>query len=73
MYAYFDCDLWVSSNATNDDDYITDLLLEWNLVGLPFDTPVAKENLTVYYNGMDYTWQQALLKFLTQEILTFII
>jgi len=59
VYAYDDCDLWISSNTSNNDDFITDLSEEWNLIGLPYDTPVAKENLTVYYNEIEYTWDQA--------------
>jgi hypothetical protein len=59
MYAYSDCTLWITSNTSNNDNFITDLQEEWNLVGLPYDTSVAKDNLTVSYNGTDYTWQQA--------------
>jgi hypothetical protein len=59
MYTYINCTLWVTSNTSNNDDYITDLLEEWNLVGLPYDTSVDKENLTINYYGTDYTWQQA--------------
>jgi len=59
MYAYKNCTLWVSSRTNNDDDYLTDLYEEWNLVGLPFNRPVNKNNLTITYNGTDYTWQQA--------------
>jgi len=47
VYAYYECDLWISSDTNNDDNYITDLLEEWNLIGLPFSTSVNKENLTV--------------------------
>jgi hypothetical protein len=59
MYAYSDCTLWITSNTSNNDDYITGLLEEWNLVGLPYDTSVDKGNLTVNYNGTNYTWLQA--------------
>jgi len=59
MYAYHGCDLWISSNISNNDDYIADLLEEWNLVGLPYNISVAKEDIIVLYNGLEYTWQQA--------------
>jgi hypothetical protein len=59
MYAYHDCELWVSTNISNIDNYITNLIVKWNLIGLPFDLPVAKQNLTVFYNGTDYSWQEA--------------
>lgn len=32
---------------------------KWNLIGLSIDNSVAKENLTVQYNGTSYTWQEA--------------
>jgi len=59
MYVYDDCELWISRSKINVDDYITDLLEEWNMVGLPYETALDKENLTVHFNGTDYTWHQA--------------
>jgi len=59
MYAYDECTFWISSNISNDDDYITDLNEKWNLVGLPFYTSIDKENFIVYCNETYYTWQQA--------------
>jgi len=60
MYAYHDCDLWnrYLINQSNDN-YITDLQQSWNLIGLPYDEIVQKENLTVLYNGTEYSWQNA--------------
>jgi hypothetical protein len=59
MYAYHDCNLWISTNNSNNDNYITNLLEKWNIIGLPFNEPVAKENISVYFNGSYYSWQQA--------------
>jgi hypothetical protein len=59
MYAYDNCDLWITINASNNDEYITNLQEKWNLIGIPYDISVAKEKLTVIYNGSEYTWQQA--------------
>ena len=58
MYAYSACDLWVPVSG-NDGDHIADLSTDWNLVGLPYDEPVAKDNLTIYYSGTNYSWQDA--------------
>jgi len=60
MYSYKNCELRakVDRNLT-EDNFITDLLSEWNLIGLPDDEPVNKENISVYYNGTQYSWQQA--------------
>jgi len=60
MYAYYSCELWVSGVETvNDDDFITNLLVGWNIVGPPFDEPLVKTRLVVGYNGTDYNWTQA--------------
>ncbi len=64
MYAYGNCTLWVSSKINNDDSYITDLYNEWNLVGLPFNRPVDKNDLAIAYNGSDYSWQEAVDDFI---------
>ena len=63
VYAYYECDLWISSNASSND-LITNLLPLWNLAGLPHNIQVAKENITVYYNGTEYTWQKAVNNFI---------
>ena len=58
VWAYHNCNLSVSGNIT-DDGYITALQQRWNIIGLPYNTSVNKQNLTINYNGTDYTWQQA--------------
>ena len=59
VWAYDDCELLVSGNIT-DDGKITNLKLKWNIIGLPYNnTSVAKEDLVIYYMGVNYTWQQA--------------
>jgi parallel beta-helix repeat protein len=60
MYSYEDCELRaiVESNLTYDD-LITDPLFEWNLVGLPYNKKVHKQNISVIYDGTTYTWQEA--------------
>ncbi len=42
-----------------DDGYITDLSVDWNIVGLPDDESLAKEDIIVTYDGSDYNWTQA--------------
>jgi len=59
VYANQVCDLWISSDISQNDEYITDLIAGWNLVGIPYNESVYKENLSVNYNGIDYTWEQA--------------
>ena len=58
VYAYNNCDMWVTGE-TNDDDLISELFVEWNFVGLPYDTSVDKENLTVLYSDTLYSWNDA--------------
>ncbi len=59
VYAKQVCDLWISSNISQNDEYITDLIAGWNLIGIPYNESVSKEDLSVNYNGIDYTWEQA--------------
>ena len=60
MYAYDDCELRVYGIGNIvTDSYITDLLTSWNIVGVPDDVAVEKENITIRYNGTNYTWQEA--------------
>jgi len=60
MYSYDECELWdKSATSITNDDYITNLLAEWNIVGLPDEKSIDKENITVFFEGTDYTWQQA--------------
>jgi C1A family cysteine protease len=58
-YAYDNCTLWINGSIENNDDYITNLSSQWNLIGLPFNTLVDKTNLTITNNSIDYTWQEA--------------
>jgi hypothetical protein len=58
VWAYDDCELTVSSNFC-DSDLITDLELSWNMIGLPSNTSLWKENLIINYNGTDYSWNNA--------------
>ncbi|KYK23902.1 hypothetical protein AYK21_01965 [Thermoplasmatales archaeon SG8-52-2] len=57
MYAYEDCNLMVSGNIS--DGYITNLTEKWNIMGIPFNESLAKQDLIVNYDGTDYTWQEA--------------
>jgi len=60
IYSYEDCELKaiVETNLT-DNNLITDLLSEWNLVGFPDSKKIHKDNISVYYDGTTYTWQEA--------------
>ncbi|MBE3141233.1 MAG: hypothetical protein IMZ53_11725 [Thermoplasmata archaeon] len=59
VYGYHDCDLWISSITKSDAPLITNLLVNWNLIGLPYDVPQVKGNLTVFYNDTEYSWDEA--------------
>jgi len=60
MYAHHPCELWIAGVGNiGDDDYITDLSVQWNVIGLPDDDSIPKEMLVVRYLGTDYNWTQA--------------
>jgi hypothetical protein len=59
LYANDDCDLIISSNYSSRDEYITDIAVGWNLFGIPDNSSIAKENLTIVHNATSYTWSEA--------------
>ena len=60
MYAYYSCELWVEGiGSIDEDNYITDSASEWNIVGLPSNESLLKEDIVIRYNGIDYNWTQA--------------
>jgi hypothetical protein len=59
VYSYKACNLSITTDTINDDTYISGLQQEWNLIGLPFSTPVNKADLIVVHNGMGYSWADA--------------
>lgn len=62
VFAYEDCDLSaVNIGGYESNAFITDLLEEWNVFGLPSGTPVDKEDLIIYYNGTMYSWEEAVM------------
>ena len=60
MWSYHDdVNLLVSSNETGDGS-ITALLQQWNIVGLPYNVSLLKEDLIIHYNVTDYSWADAI-------------
>ena len=58
MWAYHDCVLLIASNAVGTG-HITDLQTKWNIMGLPYSTPLLAADLITTYDGHDHTWTQA--------------
>jgi len=58
LYAFVDCTLWITGDD-NDDEFISDLGVQWNIAGLPFEDDVAVADLIVSYNGTVYPWFNA--------------
>ena len=57
VYAYHDCNLILSGNIS--DSYITELNQKWNIMGIPFNVSLPKEDLIIIHDGTEYTWQEA--------------
>jgi len=55
IYAYEPCELWVENITITIDNYITNFEADWNIVGLPFDQPVNKNDIIVN----DISWDDA--------------
>jgi len=58
IYSYYNCSFWITGEK-NNDDYITNLLANWNMVGSPYDDPIEKQNLTIIYDETTYSWSDA--------------
>jgi hypothetical protein len=61
IYAYSQCELW-ATNLTPiiNTDFITPLINNWNIVGVPIGSSVDKTTgLIVRYNSVNYNWTNA--------------
>ena len=60
LYAYSECELWATNlTPITSTDFITSMINKWNIVGVPIGTSVSKASLIVRYNGVNYTWANA--------------
>jgi len=60
IYAFNNCELWVEViESIDEDNYITDLDIEWNIVGIPNNDSLSKEDFIIKYDGVFYNWSQA--------------
>jgi len=39
--------------------HIADLQSKWNLISVPFNQSISKDNIIVRYDGVDYSWENA--------------
>ena len=58
MWAYYNCDLILTSVKT-EDVRLSTLRLGWNINGLPVNSTLLKSTLLVNYSGHEYTWEEA--------------
>lgn len=58
IWAYYDCELRFSSSEIGTG-HITDLQDGWDIIGVPYNTTLAKTSVNVTNNSVDYTWDQA--------------
>jgi len=59
VWSYHDDVEFLLSVNMSDDDYITMLGEKWNLVGYPYISSIAKEDLIIYFDGVNYSWFEA--------------
>jgi len=52
-------DFYIWSDAVGAG-HITNLKTHWNIIGLPYETPINTANLLVEYNSNTYTWNEAI-------------
>jgi len=60
IFAYHNCELWLEKINSNDDNYITTLKPGWNIIGLPFEQSINKEDVIVngetWLSGVNNGW-----------------
>lgn len=61
IYVYQNCTLSVIGiSGFVSDSFVTDPSSNWNIIGVPDNESVEKQNLTILYNGTVYSWQDAI-------------
>jgi hypothetical protein len=58
LWSYYNCTLLVTGEPIISDS-ITALSMQWNIIGLPVNTTIPKNDLLIRYNGTDYNWTEA--------------
>lgn len=58
VWSYQNCEILVYS-ADVGTGHITTFQQKWNLLGMPYNMSLHKENLIVFYNGTEYSWEEA--------------
>ena len=59
VFAYENCELKAPVFNVNYDGQITSISSEWNIIGYPNDISIHKTNVTINWQGTDYTWSEA--------------
>jgi len=65
VYAYNPCDLWVENITINTDNHITELKKNWNVMSVPVNENVSKNDILVN----DETWNTAVSNGLISDYL----
>ena len=60
LYTNNNCEIWITSNVGVEDNFAIELSIGWNLIGLPSNTSIGKENLTILFDETEYTWNEAI-------------
>jgi hypothetical protein len=61
IIAYTECKLVYQGDLTVDNSFTT-LKKEYNIIGLPYNEPVALTDLVINFQGYNLTWEQATTK-----------
>ena len=51
------------------DGYITSIVEKWNIIGVPDVQSLDKNNITIEYNDMEYSWNEAVSNILINDFL----
>ena len=59
LYSYVACGLWADHISAENDDMISPINTEWNIVGAPTAAPIEKADVLACYDGVMYNWTEA--------------
>jgi len=59
IHAYEPCMIWTENVSRISHVDITELMTQWNGIGIPMNEPIPLNNLIITHNDTNYTWAEA--------------
>jgi len=59
LYSYQPSEIFIQTDSIPDNEYITNVEQNWNIISIPYNISLNKTNIKVGYMDVDYTWDDA--------------